>query len=221
MAPVTELATIPLQSGATIEDAASPAGRVWTATLDTVSQQPGYQRACYGRELENQSLLQFFVDWESYEAHQNFIKSRVYQPFAKHLMSIVDGNIEMRHAKFEPHPQSAAVSGTRSPVTEVWTVYLEDKDEKFVEKYEQFNEILLSKADGCQAISSGWVIEKVEHEKFLPSRKGTAYVGIIGWESKEKHMTFKETPDFKDNIRLVRDANVKGMEMHHTRFTGI
>lgn len=61
MAPATELATIPLVSGATIEDADSPAGKVWQSTLDTVSQQEGYQRSYWGREIENPSVLQLFV----------------------------------------------------------------------------------------------------------------------------------------------------------------
>lgn len=61
MAPATELATIPLVAGATIEDANSPAGKVWQSTLDTVSAQDGYQKAYYGREVENPSVLQFFV----------------------------------------------------------------------------------------------------------------------------------------------------------------
>ena len=45
MAPATEIATIPLSAGADIEDPSSSAGKVWQSTLDTVSQQDGYQRA--------------------------------------------------------------------------------------------------------------------------------------------------------------------------------
>ncbi|KAL9131655.1 MAG: hypothetical protein Q9217_000466 [Psora testacea] len=219
MAPVTELATIPLQSGATIEDPDSPAGKIWTATLDTVSQQPGYQRAYYGREIENPALLQLFVDWDSYDAHQDFIKSRIYEPFVKHLMSIVDGEVEMRHASLEPHPPSPAVSGTRSPVTEVLTAYVEKKDEGVAENFGQLGQVVLSKADGSKAISAGWVIEEVQHDNFGQGKKGNAYVMLIGWESKEKHMAFRETQDFKDNVHLVRGGEVKGMEVHHTSFT--
>ncbi|KAL9637211.1 MAG: hypothetical protein Q9164_002338 [Protoblastenia rupestris] len=219
MPPVTELATLPLQTGAEIENPNSPAGKVWTATLDTVSQQPGYQRAYYGRELENPSLLQLFVDWDTYEAHQDFQNDRTYAPFVKHLMTIVDGEIEMRHANFEPHPPSAAVSGTTSPVTEVLTMYLEKKDEGFSKKVGQLGEVVLSKADGCRAVSSGWVIEEVEHECLGKGKKGNACVMVIGWESKEKHMEFKETQDFKDNIQLIRSDEVKGTEMHHTSFS--
>ena len=62
MAPVTEIATIPLQTGAKIEDLNSPAGKVWTSTINTVAEQDGYQGLYYGRELENPSTVQLLVD---------------------------------------------------------------------------------------------------------------------------------------------------------------
>ena len=61
MAPATEIATMPLIAGATIEDHDSSAGKVWQSTLDTVSAQDGFQRAYYGREVENQSVLQLLI----------------------------------------------------------------------------------------------------------------------------------------------------------------
>ncbi len=61
MAPATEIATIPLITGAAIEDPSSPAGKVMQATIDTVSQQDGFQRALWGREVENPSVLQLLI----------------------------------------------------------------------------------------------------------------------------------------------------------------
>ena len=61
MAPATEIATMPLIAGAAIEDPDSSAGKVWQSTLDTVSAQDGFQRAYYGREVENQSVLQLLI----------------------------------------------------------------------------------------------------------------------------------------------------------------
>ena len=62
MAPVTEIATIPLQAGAEIENPDSPAGNVWQSTIKTISEQGGYKGLYYGLELENQTLLQLLVD---------------------------------------------------------------------------------------------------------------------------------------------------------------
>ncbi|CAD6573718.1 MAG: hypothetical protein ASARMPREDX12_006216 [Alectoria sarmentosa] len=232
MAPATELATIPLASGAAIEDADSPAGKVWQSTLDTVSQQDGFQRAYYGREVENQSVLQLFIgssipsspptnhatdtstptDWDSLDHHKQFIGSPTYGPFAKHLMTIVDGPLTMLHANFAPHPPTAAL-GTASPVTEVLTFYFEGENDGFDSKLRQFIKVISDNAEGFKAASGGWVIEDVEYK----GKKGKAYVAILGWESVEAHMNFRETQTFKDSINIVR-ADPLGMEVHHTEF---
>lgn len=212
MAPATELATIPIASGAAVEDPNSSAGKVWQSTLDTVSQQDGFQRLYWGREVENQSVIQLFIDWDSFDAHKNFMASPTYGPFAKHLMTIVDGPFSMYHANLTPHPPTAAV-GTASPVTEVLTCYFEKEDDGFESKVNQLIKVISENAEGFKAASGGWVIEDVEYE----GKKGKAYVGVLGWESVEAHMSFRETQAFKDNIHLLR-GDPLGMEVHHTKF---
>jgi len=194
----------------------------------------GFQKAYYGREVENPSVLQLFVgmsrhkagsrsptlipqlsDWDSYEAHQTFTKSSIYGPFAKHFMTIVDGKLSMYHANFDPHPPSAALS-TDSPVTEVLTAYLTSKDESREGNLRKFVEVLKG-LEGFKAASGGWVIEDVEHERIGPGKKGKAFVGVLGWESVEAHMKARETDAFKENIHLLREGPV-AMEVHHTKF---
>ncbi|KAK4693665.1 hypothetical protein P7C71_g3776, partial [Lecanoromycetidae sp. Uapishka_2] len=216
--PATEIATIPLSAGANIEDPSSAAGKVWQATLDTVSQQDGYQRAYYGREVENQSVLQFFVDWDSYESHKKFIASPGYGPFAKHLMTIVDGPLSMMHASFTPHPPSAALSHTTSPVTEVLTCYFNAKDDNYEKNIEKLIAVVKDNTDDFKAGSAGWVLEDVEHESIGSGKKGKAFVAVFGWESVDAHQKFRETQCCKDNIHLVRDGRC-GVEVHHTVFT--
>ena len=58
---VTEVALIPLQSGATVEDASTAAGKIWKETVETVKAQEGCQKCYYGREFENPNNLHFFV----------------------------------------------------------------------------------------------------------------------------------------------------------------
>ena len=216
-APVTELATIPLKTGATIEDPDSSAGTIWSASLHTISQQQGYQRAFYGRELENLSLVQLFIDWDSYEAHHNFVKSPTYGPFEKHLMTIMDGDVDMRHANFDPHPPSIAMGSATAPVTEVLTAYVLEKSEKYAANSRKFGEMIKSEAEGCKGVSSGWILEEVAPSSSTDGEKGHAYINVIGWESKEKHMQFRQTQVFKDNIHLLR-TGTKGLEVHHTSF---
>lgn len=59
--PATEIAVLPLKAGSTIEEPSSPAGQAFHYMLDTVSQQKGFQRACWGRRIESESEVQLLV----------------------------------------------------------------------------------------------------------------------------------------------------------------
>jgi hypothetical protein len=152
-------------------------------------------------------------------------------------MTIVDGPLTMMHANFTPHPPSAAVSNTTSPVTEVITCYFSAENDSFEENVNKLIPIIKEKAKGFKAASGGWVIEDVEHESIGSGKKGKAFVAVIGyvpsrrrfvdtiltpessrWESVEAHMKFRETQTFKDNIHLLRDGPT-ALEVHHTAFT--
>lgn len=127
-------------------------------------------------------------------------------------MTIVDGPLTMRHANLTPHPPTAAL-GTTSPVTEVLTCFFEREVDGFQSKFNQLVKAVADNSEGFKAASGGWVLEDVEYE----GKKGKAYVGLVGWESVEAHMSFRETQAFKDNIHLLREDPL-GMEVHHTKF---
>lgn len=59
--PATEIALLPLVAGADIEDPNSSAGKVWQSTLDTIAAQPGYKGAFWGRQIENNSILELLI----------------------------------------------------------------------------------------------------------------------------------------------------------------
>lgn len=62
MAPqAIEVALLPLLPGADIEDPNSSAGQIWQASLDTIAAQPGYKGAFWGRQIENNSMLELLV----------------------------------------------------------------------------------------------------------------------------------------------------------------
>ncbi|KAL2058849.1 hypothetical protein ABVK25_000141 [Lepraria finkii] len=212
----------PSQRGSRHQRSLVPAGKVWQSTLDTVSQQDGFQRAYYGREIENPSVVQLLVG-EKFsklgllQAPPKIHRDPVYGPFAKHLMTIVDGPLTMHHANFTPHPPSAALSHTTSPVTEVLTCVLPSQDESFEKNVNKFLDIIKEKAEGGKAAAQGWIIEDVEHENLGAGKKGKAFVCMMGWESLDAHLKFRETSDFKDNIHLLREGPV-GVEVHHTAF---
>lgn len=58
---VTEIAIIPLSSGANIEDPSSPLGKIWQSSLNTIAGQKGFQRLYWGRQVESSNVIDFFV----------------------------------------------------------------------------------------------------------------------------------------------------------------
>ena len=57
MPPVTEIETLKVKADATPEDASSPAGQVMKQMIDLLAAQKGFQRAYWGRQIEDPSLL--------------------------------------------------------------------------------------------------------------------------------------------------------------------
>lgn len=220
MAPVTEIALLPLKTGDYPDDTTSRTGQVWQDTLSTVLDQDGAQRCYWAREVENPDMLRLFVDWDSLDHHKKFIASEVYKPFVDHLMSILDGEPTLYHASMTPHPPSSALSDTTSPATEVITIYLPstysaDEQATFEDGIKKLIACVEENADGYTGSAGGWVIE----ERPLPknaSEKAKVYVAAIGWKSVEAHMAFRNTQPFKDNIHHLRGAkNLQDMSVVH------
>ena len=63
----------------------------------------------------------------------------------------------------------------------------------------------LRDADGYLDYAVGITHETLEKEGV----KGKAAVLLIGWQSREAHMAFRETQSFKDNIHLLRSTSKK------------
>lgn len=75
----TEIAIFPLKDGKYPDDSNSAAGQTLKDTLNTLIEQPGFQRAHWGREVENPNIFRLFVDWDSVDAHMDFTKKEYVQ----------------------------------------------------------------------------------------------------------------------------------------------
>ncbi|KAL8951333.1 MAG: hypothetical protein Q9222_002698 [Ikaeria aurantiellina] len=218
--PVTEMATIPLAAGAEVENLDSAAGKVLSDTFETLRQQEGFQRVKYGRQVENPSILQVFIDWDSIDFHKKFEAQPYYGPFCKHLLSIIDGDMDICHAHFSPHPPSAAVGGL-SAVTELVSHYFaadmsESDQTSFSDDVKKFAKVLESKAEGFKGFAGGWVVEDITYKEVEGKTK--MWQSCIGWESIDAHMRFRETQAFKDNVDLLRPESRKASTIHHRNY---
>jgi len=157
-------------------------------------------------------------DWDSQSSHQKFIASPAYQPFTAHLSTIMT-SVHFHHAPFTPHPLTLLTS---APCIEVATFYNAAPD--FVGNVEKFASALKEgKPEGYFGATYGKVLEEdvVKHKDVGQGVGGAkAVVLLIGWESREVHLQFRETPLFKENIGLLREKN-GGAELFHVSFKAV
>lgn len=78
-----------------------------------------------------------------------------------------------------------------------------------------FADALQTHAEGYRNISKGWVDGRIESR--IVAGDATAYIAVIGWESLERHLAFRETEAFKRVIDPLRKATT-GAELHHVAF---
>jgi hypothetical protein len=87
-------------------------------------------------------------------------------------------------------------------------------------RLQQFADACLSgKPIKPDAINIGWGVENdfpVRDDE--EGRKGSLLTAMVGWQSVDTHMAFRETDTFKDNIHLLRaiDGALK-MTMFHIK----
>jgi len=126
----------------------------------------------------------------------------------------------MFHAHFTPHPPTEALSDHVSGATEILTAYFpsdySEADQKTFDDNIRKLVAVVEKEAGTshKASAGGWVVEELE----IPgtSEKGKAYQALIGWQSMEAHMEFRNNKTFQENIPLLRNAkDLKKVAMTH------
>ena len=75
MAQATEIVSLPLVEGQHPEDPASSFKPLFDRMIQTILSQPGAQRLHWGRQMENPSTGNLFIDWDSVQDHNKFIES--------------------------------------------------------------------------------------------------------------------------------------------------
>ncbi|KAH8602814.1 hypothetical protein B0O99DRAFT_604388 [Bisporella sp. PMI_857] len=209
--PVTEIVYLTLKPSIDIS-VPGPAADIWHQTLSTIAAQDGYRGVIYGTQLENPNILMTFIHWTSIDRHQAFIDSEIYGPFAKNLQGIVT-DIYFHHFRPSSYPPALL---TDAPVIEVVTFY--DTEPGFHAAAQEFGRQLQGgKVDGYFGNVDGEVVERVRRRSG-DGAEGPAVVLLIGWESKEAHLRFRETPLFAEHVGLLRKGN-GGVEMVHVKFT--
>ncbi|KAI9738796.1 MAG: hypothetical protein M1834_008303 [Cirrosporium novae-zelandiae] len=211
----TEFCITAITPGAKLGDKTTRAGKTWASILECIAKQPGYQRIYWGYEVEHENNVDLLVDWDSVDAHKRFMASPEYGPFGGEFGSIMGGPVHVHHRNMQPHPPIAPFS---APVTELCTFFLApdispEAQKKYEAEMKSFAEVIEKHAKGCKGTSMGWVMEQMSHGNL---GKTKAHTLAVGWESVEAHMAYRETKEFQDSIKPVREL-VKGAEVHHVK----
>ena len=145
----------------------------------------------------------------------HFTKSPAYGPFVKRLGSLIDGQYRLQHTHIDP---SSALAARRAPATEMVTCYFpasvgEAEQKKYMEGVAKLKGLLEEQAEGCRGVAAGWVEEELENEQ-VEGKKSKAMLMMLGWDSVEAHMKFRDTKLFADNIHYLLDGPA-AMEFHH------
>ncbi|KAK3067256.1 hypothetical protein LTR53_015975 [Teratosphaeriaceae sp. CCFEE 6253] len=207
--PTTEIAVFPLKAGTDITD--GPAASVVKDTFDTLRTIDGMQQINFGTHMEDPTQMQLMVTWDDIKNHQDFIKTDTYGPFLNRFLSLVDGDVSMMHADFKP--EGALLKAFSAPATEIATFYFDgEPPADYLENVGKLGPVLEG-VDGFLGSAVGITHETLEKEGV----KGKAAVLAVGWQSKEAHMAFRDTQEFKDNIHLLRGTSKK-ITMWHVQF---
>ncbi|SMY28711.1 unnamed protein product [Zymoseptoria tritici ST99CH_1A5] len=211
--PTTEIFIAALKPGSNIGDPSNEAAQTLKSVGDTLIQTDGVQDIHFGMQVESPNTLQLLVTWDKLDSHKTFMSTPTYKPFVDRILALIDGAPSMIHTDLEP--AASVAPALAAPVTEIATFYFGgEAPEDYISGVHKFRDILeKEKSDGYLGAAIGLTVEEVERE----GHKGKGAVLVIGWESVEKHMAFRETGTFKENIGLLRNG-AKTLEMHHVPF---
>lgn len=165
-----------------------------------------------------------WIDWDDIDSHTKFMHDPSYAPFKSRLAEITTA-IHLFHISPIPFPPSIL---SQAPCIEFATFF--SALPGFFQNMEKFVSVLnknKESIDGYFGSAYGESIEEVvkwgeigTEEEGKEGNKAKAVTALLGWESKEHHVRFRETELFKENIWLLREKT-RGAEMFHVKFTTV
>jgi heme-degrading monooxygenase HmoA len=212
MSAVTEVVALHVKEGVEAKE-------VGQLMESVVLKQPGALHLRYSKRHEDAEQVSLFIDWESLSAHQAFTKTEAYGPFLEEVGKLVRSAPTVYHVPFVPFPPTVLNNDGgrgKTKVSEVVHAHFPldidlVKQQEVVAQAQQFIDVI--KADGNSGESAhGWVLEDLEYK----GEKTRVLLMILGWDSVEAHVAYRDTEDFAKNIPLMRTLPLmKGMQMWH------
>ncbi|KAJ4984094.1 hypothetical protein SVAN01_10450 [Stagonosporopsis vannaccii] len=213
--PVTEIVYLPIKKDVSLDSGDGKS--IWDAFLKIIASQKGFKRLAWGPQIENPSIVQMAIDWESLDAHKAFMASDAYGPFLDRLPPIQAGPPSLFHLTFPSSPDSGTYPFD-APVTECLSMYFDPSHDSatFDKSYLTFV-AGMGRVQGSEATGfiGGWSVEthKVDGE----GEEKKLFGAFIGWPTVEAHMELRKTEEFPKLVGYLR-AGTSGIKMHHVAF---
>ncbi|KFY27209.1 hypothetical protein V493_03641 [Pseudogymnoascus sp. VKM F-4281 (FW-2241)] len=219
---ITEIATFKLTSPADFSDAESPTASTIRTFLAAVLATEGAHAAYFGQVAESPDTVIIFIDWDSTEAHNQFLASPAHDHMASPVLEIMNLSLPPRVLHVPPIPHVLLGEQADINVTEVLFFYFpasitaEDIDD-FAARIEKLRPAL--EDSEAKGVFQGWAeegdVEYVDSEGVKGECK--VWVSVVGWEDLEAHLRVAESEEFKVNKELLVGMEVlRGIEMFHT-----
>ncbi|KAI9673972.1 MAG: hypothetical protein M1817_002178 [Caeruleum heppii] len=233
---VTEICYFPVSPTTTIDDISSPAGQIWLDLLDTVRGEWACRKLHWGRQAEDKEMVVLMIEWVTLATFKQFRISTGYESFYESMSedfnSVFDDPTTVIHVPLTPSisltAQPTTTAGTpqpdpfTAPIIELVTFYFPrsispSAQKDFSALFQSFVAILRDEnVPGSHGEVSGWVEDGIHYEG-QEEEKERAFVAVLGWDSIEAHMRFRDTEAFKRGIKGLREASER-VTMVHVEF---
>ncbi|KAH6638558.1 hypothetical protein BKA67DRAFT_588849 [Truncatella angustata] len=215
MSAVTEIASLHLKAGVDPDVAAKKVSSV-------VLEQPGSLCVRHSTRHENSEYIALFIDWEALSAHEKFMQTPAYGPFNEDIGGVIQGVPSIYHVPFVPFPPTVLSNDGgrgKTAVAEVIHAYfpadldLEQQQEVLAQAQEFLDESKKINPKGFSGeVAHGFALEDIEFD----GAKSRVLVLVLGWDSVDAHLAYRETDDFARTIPLLRTLpRRKGIEVWH------
>jgi hypothetical protein len=92
--------------------------------------------------------------------------------------------------------------------------YTSAEQETFTSRFENFCLLISETAAGFLSFVGGWAEDEYDVPTMM--EKGKLYLALLGWESVKAHKDYAQTPSFKENVHLLREAKqLKHLSVFH------
>lgn len=156
----------------------------------------------YAGTIEQPKVYYDFLEWGTYEDHENFMKSPIYHPFGDSLKALLSDEWAFCHVPLDP----VSTNAFKGPVVSYRTVTLKPGLDRQKVK-DVLNKALMDTGrtfSKCHGV--GWGFTREDENKL---------VVISSWESKEAHVNeFTQTEEYKKVAPEFREM-VEASECFH------